>query len=145
MEDFTWSPERELSAHSLTEEEEVYEVVKEEGEEEGDEEEGKEEKGEEEDDDEGGLLEGDKTVGRADVGAQRPFVLPSIWTVNDFYSTMSLKVFKTLCDCYQIPEHILIRLPRKFERCYLGKMADVGMYDAMFIAGLRLPLTNLHR
>ena len=27
----------------------------------------------------------------------------------------------------------------------LSKTVDVGMYDAMFIAGLRLPLTKLHR
>jgi len=37
-----------------------------------------------------------------------------------------------------------MRLPRKFEKCYLGKTADVGMYDTMFTAGLRLPLTELH-
>ena len=31
------------------------------------------------------------------------------------------------------------------ERCYSGRTADVGMYDAMFAAGLRLPLTAIHR
>ena len=58
---------------------------------------------------------------------------------------MSDKVFKDLCTPYQIPDHIPIRLPRENKRCYSGKTADVGMYDAMFAAGLRLPLTTLHR
>ena len=44
-----------------------------------------------------------------------------------------------------MPNHIPIRLPRKNERRYLGRTADVVMYDAMFAAGLRLPLTALHR
>ena len=57
---------------------------------------------------------------------------------------MSDKVFKTLQDRYQIPDDIPIRLPGKFEKCYSRKTADVGMYDAMFVAGLRLPLTALH-
>ena len=58
---------------------------------------------------------------------------------------MSDKVFRELRACYQIPDHIPIRLPRENERCYSGRTADVGMYDAMFAAGLRLPLTVLHR
>ena len=58
---------------------------------------------------------------------------------------MSDKVFKELHSRYQIPEHIPIRLPRENERCYSGKTADVGMYDAMFTMGLRLPLIALHR
>jgi len=33
-------------------------------------------------------------------------------------------------------------LPKKFKRCYLGRIANVGMY--MFTMGLRLPLTKLH-
>ena len=58
---------------------------------------------------------------------------------------MSSRVFKELHPRYQIPDHILIRLPRENERCYSGRTADVGMYDAMFATGLRLPLTALHR
>ena len=54
-------------------------------------------------------------------------------------------VFKELHTRYQIPEHIPICLPRESERCYSGKTADVGMYDAMFATGLKLPLTALHR
>ena len=30
-------------------------------------------------------------------------------------------------------------------KCYSGKTENVGMYDAMFIAGLRFPLMKLHR
>ena len=58
---------------------------------------------------------------------------------------MSDKVFKTLQDRYQIPDDIPIRLPGKFEKCYSGKAVNVGMYDAMFTARLRLPLMALHR
>jgi len=64
--------------------------------------------------------------------------------MNDFYPTMSQRVFNTLRDCQQIPDNIPIRLSSKFERCYSGKTVDVGMYDAMFTAGLRLPLMELH-
>ena len=74
----------------------------------------------------------------------RPFILPKIWTVNDFYPTMSQRVFNTLQDRHQIPNNIPIHLPSKFEKCYLSKTADVGMYDAMFTVGLRLPLTESH-
>ena len=57
---------------------------------------------------------------------------------------MSQKVFNPLRDRHQIPEHIPFHLPRKFERCYSRKMADIGMFDTMFTVGLRLPLTELH-
>ena len=58
---------------------------------------------------------------------------------------MSGKVFKELRVRYQIPEHIPICLPKENEKCYSRRTADVGMYDAMFAAGLKLPLTALHR
>ena len=58
---------------------------------------------------------------------------------------MSEKVFKELRNRFQISDHISIHLPRKKEKCYTGRIADVGMYDAMLSAGLRLPLTALHR
>ena len=57
---------------------------------------------------------------------------------------MSDKIFSELHVKYQIPEHIPICLPYKNEKCYTVRTADVGMYDAMFAAGLRLPLTALH-
>ena len=78
-------------------------------------------------------------------GGNRPFILPENWTVNKFLPKMNDRVFKELRTCYQIPDHIPICLPRKNERCYSGRTADIGMYDAMFAAGLRLPLTALHR
>ena len=58
---------------------------------------------------------------------------------------MSNRVFNELRTRFQIPDHIPIRLPRKNEKYYTGRTADVGMYDAMFAIGLRLPLTALHR
>ena len=64
--------------------------------------------------------------------------------MNDFYLSMSQKVFNTLCDCHQIPNSIPIHLLNKFKRCYSSKTADVGMYDTMFTVGLRLPLMELH-
>ena len=57
---------------------------------------------------------------------------------------MSDKIFKELRVRYQIPEHIPIRLPKENEKCYTGRTADIGMYDAMFTAGLRLSLMALH-
>ena len=68
-----------------------------------------------------------------------------IWTINDFLPTMMAKIFKDLRDRYKIPDHIPIRLPRKFEKCCSGKTADFGMYNAIMAAGSRLPLTALHR
>ena len=50
-------------------------------------------------------------------GHTRLFILPKIWTINDFMPTMSAKVFNTLRDHYQIPDHIPICLPGKFEKC----------------------------
>ena len=78
-------------------------------------------------------------------GDNRPFILLEDWAVNKFLPRMSGKVFRELRICYQIPDHTTIRLPSENERCYSGRTADVGMYDAMFTAGLRLPLTALHR
>ena len=78
-------------------------------------------------------------------GDNRLFILPEEWAVNRFLPLMNDKVFKELCTRYQILEHIPICLPRENERCYSGRTVDVGMYDAMFTAGFRLPLTALHR
>ena len=57
---------------------------------------------------------------------------------------MSLKVLNNLRTCFQILDHIPMWLPRKFEKCYSGKIANISLYDAMFTAGLRLMLTELH-
>ena len=103
------------------------------------------EKDREDEEDGGNQSEGVELVEQDDGGA-RPFILPAIWTVtvNDFYPMMFDKVFNTIRDCYQIPESIPLCLPEKFERCYFGKTADVGMYDTMFATSLRLPLMELH-
>ena len=77
-------------------------------------------------------------------GHTHPFVLPKIWTVNNFKPTMRTNIFKNLQDHYQISDHIPIHLLGKFEKCYSGKTVNIGMYDAMFEAGLRLSLTTLH-
>ena len=58
---------------------------------------------------------------------------------------MSDKIFSELRVRYQIPKHIPIHLPYENEKCYTGRTADIGMYDAMFVAGLRLPLTAHYR
>ena len=147
-EGLSWSSKREPSAHSPDEEVESCNV------EEGEEEEGEDkdrgdERGEEgeDDGDEGKTnertLEGGSSGSPRD-GHTRPFILPKMWTINDFNPTMTANIFKTLRDRYQIPYHIPIRLLGKFKKCNLGKTADVGMYDAMFAAGLRLPLIALH-
>ena len=78
-------------------------------------------------------------------GDNRPFILPEDWAVKKFLPGMSDKVFGELRTRYQIPDHIPICLPEENETCYSGRTADVGMYNAMFAAGLRLPLTALHR
>ena len=57
---------------------------------------------------------------------------------------MSDRVFKELHTRYQIPDHISICLPRKKEKCYTGMTVDVGMYEAMLAAKLRLPLMALY-
>ena len=142
-----------MSAHSPVNEKESYD----EGE--GEEEEGEE--GEDKDDEGGedeeymGEYDGDEGEGdrRASewgsLGSPRdghtcPFILPKMWTINEFKPMMTTNTFKNLHDRFQIPDHILIRLLEKFEKCYLGKTADVNMYDAMLVVGLRLPLSALH-
>ena len=57
----------------------------------------------------------------------RKFVLPFMWTVNDFNSTIKRKHFNTLWERYQIPIDIPIRLPLKFEKCYYRGADDVAV------------------
>ena len=105
----------------------------------GDDNDGEDGDGDEEDDGEESC-EG-ATVG---LGDNRPFILLAEWAVNKFSTLMSDKIFKELRVRYQIPEHIPIRLSKENEKCYTRRTADASMYDAMFAAGLRLPLTALH-
>lgn len=74
----------------------------------------------------------------------RPFILPTIWTINDFNMMMAPTIFKTLRDRYQNPDDISLCLLGKFEKCYSRRTTDVGMYNSMFMVGLRLPLMELH-
>ena len=146
LEDFSPSLGRETSAQSFDGEDECYaenleiEVRKENWIDGGDAPDGEENDGDESDDGEGSS-EGDS----AGPGDNCPFILPAEWAVNKFLPSMSDKIFSELRVMYQIPEHIPIRLPYENEKCYTGRTADVGMYDAMFATGLRLPLMALHR
>ena len=146
----SWSSERETSARSPDEDEEDYIGEEDEEERDGGEVEGE---GKVKDD---GVMEGDEddtddrapkigSSGNPESGYTCPFILPKTWTVNDFLPTMTAKIFKDLRDRYQILDHITICLPGKFEKCYSGKTADFGMYDAILAVGFRLPLTALHR
>ena len=135
-EDLSWSSEREPSAISPVDEKEDFD---------GDEVEEREGGEDDEDEDESGKGASVKgSSGSPGDGHTCPFILPAIWTVNDFKSTMMTKIFNNLRDRYQIPNNILICLLGNYEKCYSRKTADVSMYDAMFAAGLRLPLTALH-
>ena len=140
--------ERETSAHSPDKEVESCVGKGKEGEiVEGDKGKGEGDEEEEDDGDEGDADERTLEVGSSrspGSGHAHQFILPQMWTVNDFLPKMTVNIFKNLGDRYQIPDHIVIRLLWKFEKCYSGKIADVGMYDATFAAGLRLPLTELH-
>ena len=104
---------------------------------------GEEENDSDEDGDEGDEESCEGTSGSP--GGNRPFILPEEWAINKFLPKMSDRFFNELRTRFQIPDHIPIRLTRKNEKCYIGRIADVGMYGAMFTAGLRLPLTALHR
>ena len=147
-EDLTWSPTRELSTHSLAKGEEGYKEDKgkegDEGEE-GDEEEGGGDDDEEDENDKKGEEHNDGSVGRVDSSRTKPFILPSIWTIENFYPTMTRKFFNTLHNRHQILDNIPLHLLGKFKKCYSRKMASMGMYDAMYTAGLRLPLMELYR
>ena len=135
--------EREMLAHSP--DEEMESCVGEGGEEEIDD--GEDEGDEKDDGDKGDVDKRNLEVGSLGSlgdGHTHPFILLKMWTVNDFLPTMTANIFKNLRDRYQIPDHIPIHLLGKFKKCYSRKTENVGMYDAMFVAGLRLPLTTLH-
>ena len=144
-EGFSHSSERETSAYSLDSDVESY---AEESKEVVDEREDEVEEGERESGSDGEGDNGDEESCEGTSGGPRdnhPFILLEDWAFNKFLPTMSDKIFKELRSRYQIPDHIPIRLPREDKRCYSGRIANIGMYDAMFATGLRLPLTALHR
>ena len=84
---------------------------------------------------------------RSVIGANglREFIMLSEWTMNHFVSTIKENHFKTLKENYQIPENIPIRLPYKSKKCYYDSVGGVGVYEQMLKAGLRFPLSSLHR
>ena len=65
--------------------------------------------------------------------------------VNDFISTIKESHFKTLREKYEIPDHIPLRLPYKSEKCYYEGVEGIKVYDQIMKAGLRFPLSALHR
>ena len=67
------------------------------------------------------------------------------WTVNNFVSTIKETHFKTLRANYQIPENIPICLSYKSEKCHYDGVEGVGIYEQILKAGLRFPLSTLHR
>ena len=68
-----------------------------------------------------------------------------LWTVNDFRSSMTESHLNTLRTKYQIPDNIRLRLPEKSEKCYYRGVDGVGIYEQALKAGLRFPLSSLHR
>ena len=67
------------------------------------------------------------------------------WTVNNFVSTIKENHFKTLRENFQISNNIPICLPYELEKCYYDGVEGVGVYEQMLKAGLRFPLSSLHR
>ena len=68
----------------------------------------------------------------------------SLWTKNDFNSSIKQQNFNTLREKHRIPVNILMHLLFKREKCYYKGVEDVGMYEQMLKAGLRFPLSALH-
>ena len=119
-EDFPQSSEREPSTHSPNDEEDGEE--EDEGDVEGDQyDEGDEDKEDEEDEeDKGNQYKGVESIGQEDGGA-RPFILPSIWTVNDFCPMMFDKVFNTLETVTKSLRIFLSIYPENLKSAILGR------------------------
>ena len=91
--------------------------------------------------------DGEEQTLKSIVGADgfREFIILPEWTVNNFVSTIKENHFKTLRENFQIPDNIPIHLPYKLEKCYYEGIEGVGVYEQMLKAGLRFPLSSLHR
>ena len=91
--------------------------------------------------------DGEEQTLRSVIGANglREFIMLLEWMVNYFVSTIKENHFKTLRENYQILENIPIRLPYKSEKCYYDGVGGVGVYEQILKAGLRFPLSSLHR
>ena len=75
----------------------------------------------------------------------REFIMLPKWTVHKFTFVIKEKHFNTFRVNFQIPDYIPIRLPYVSEKCYYDGVEGVGMYEQMLKAGLRFPLSRLHR
>ena len=75
----------------------------------------------------------------------REFIMLSEWMVHKFTSVIKEKHFSTYRANFQIPDYIPIRLPYVSEKCYYNGVEGVGVYKQMLKAGLRFPLSTLHR
>ena len=75
----------------------------------------------------------------------RQFVMLPEWSVNNFTSLIKEKHFKTFRAPFQIPDNISVCLPYMSEKCYYEGLEGVGVYEQMLKAGLRFPLSFLHR
>ena len=62
-----------------------------------------------------------------------------------FTSVIKEKHFNTFRANFQIPDYIPIHLPYVSEKCYYDGVEGVGVYEQMLKAGLRFPLSTLHR
>lgn len=56
----------------------------------------------------------------------KSFILPSIWSMNDFVPKMSKDVFGRLCPYFQILDNIPIHMAKKNEKCYSRKIVDIS-------------------
>ena len=81
------------------------------------------------------------------VGADglRQFIMLPEWTVHRFTSVIREKHFSTFRTNFQIPDYVSIRLPYVSEKCYYEGIDGVGVYEQALKAGLRFPLSTLHR
>ena len=75
----------------------------------------------------------------------RKFIMLPLWTINDFISSVKQTHFNTLREEYQILVNIPMCLPFKREKCYYKGVEDVRVYEQYLKAGLRFPLSALHR
>ena len=75
----------------------------------------------------------------------REFIMLPEWTMYKFTSVIKEKHFSTFRANFQIPDYIPIRLPYVSEKCYYDGVDGVGVYVQMLKAGLRFPLSTLHR
>ena len=67
------------------------------------------------------------------------------WTVHNFTSTIKEKHFNTFRANFQIPDNISICLPYVSKKCYYKGVEAIRVYEQMLKAGLRFPLSTLHR